>query len=393
VPGFGEEIGPLVVITPPQQKEVLSARQKKKRNQKKKKAESAPLPSITKAPTDDEEPDDDDPDDKAKKDDAPKLPVCRFHKGRRNHKQKVSPSRPASEPALSTQKWLCCDQALSNKGCVGYRIHTPSPDPSPLVLVCQWQFLETPPVHPDNRKTVRHAVALDCEMGINTNYDSELIRVSLIDYMTKEVLVDRLIRPPNLLHANTQYSGVTRKQLEDALESGVGFDHRGPALIEIWTFVGPNTVVVGHDLHNDFNALRWIHSNVVDTYVLEKQSLKAEEQRKAAQEWKDKHAENPQVESSNAGASMTDLGLGLQRMSLGVGDAGKPEQSNAQKEPAQPKAKGSGPLSLKSAVMARLGREIRKYDMHDSIEDAIAARDVAEWHANFRVHGMDGRYM
>ena len=53
-------------------------------------------------------------------------------------------------------------------------------------------------------------------------------------------------------------------------------------------------------------------------------------------------------------------------------------------KPAPRKEKGPGPLALTSIVEARLGRKIRRLGTHDSVEDALAARDVAEWHANHR---------
>jgi len=59
--------------------------------------------------------------------------------------------------------------------------------------------------------------------------------------------------------------------------------------------------------------------------------------------------------------------------------AEKPEEA---KKKTQRAPKGSGPLSLKSLTLQRWGREIQKSGQrgHDSLEDAIAARDLAHWH-------------
>jgi hypothetical protein len=45
------------------------------------------------------------------------------------------------------------------------------------------------------------------------------------------------------------------------------------------------------------------------------------------------------------------------------------------------RVKSSGALSLKTLTMARCGRDIQKAGKrgHDSLEDAIAARDLAHW--------------
>ena len=41
----------------------------------------------------------------------------------------------------------------------------------------------------------RDAVVLDCEMGINARGDQELVRMSAVDYFTGEVLIDTLVWP------------------------------------------------------------------------------------------------------------------------------------------------------------------------------------------------------
>ena len=212
---------------------------------------------------------------------------------------------------------------------------------------------------------------------------------------------------------HTQYSGVTWGQLRRAVESGEAFPSRQAVLGRIWDFVGPDTVVVGHNVSSDLHALRWIHSNIVDTYMLEMEEQLSVEQQKGREKWKGKYAtKDSQAESSKAGAatSRTEEGLeavraGLHGLNVGAhaDDGGEPEmpaevqpvgaQSKGKgpaetrgKEPTRPKEKGAGRLALTSAIEARLGRKIRLFGRHDSVEDALAARDLAEWHANHRAH-------
>jgi RNA exonuclease 1 len=120
----------------------------------------------------------------------------------------------------------------------------------------------------------------------------------------------------------------------------------------VWQFVGPNTVVVGHSAHNDLTALRWIHPVVVDTFLIE--STKA----KNAKAEEKKETDSPTTVSINVA-----------------------KKANEHQQPRHRRAKGSGPLSLKTLAKVRLGREIQTGGRkgHDSLEDAIAARDLAHW--------------
>jgi RNA exonuclease 1 len=169
---------------------------------------------------------------------------------------------------------------------------------------------------------IRTAVVLDCEMGVAESGDSELIRLSMVDYFTCEVLIDSLIWPDvKMAHYNTKFSGVTKTMMEHARRSGNCLFGRKKARLEIWKYVGANTIIVAHGGSGDFNALRLIHRTVVDTQLVE--TLSDEE----------------------------DKGLGL-----------------------------------KTLAKARLGREIQiKGRGHDSLEDAIATRDLLHWHMSLRV--------
>ena len=184
-------------------------------------------------------------------------------------------------------------------------------------------------------------------MGTSKNNETELIRVTLIDYFTSEVLVDSLVWPNvPMLHFNTRFSGVTAGQMNQAKRTGNCFMGRQKALEACWKFVGTNTVVVGHGCQNDLAALRWIHDQVVDTYLIEEAK------------WKEAMAEEEENAKKEA-------------------EQGKDKPA----EPKQKKPKGTGPLTLKTLIMQRLGRVVQNAGRagHDSLEDAVAARDLAHW--------------
>ncbi|KIW91547.1 uncharacterized protein Z519_07513 [Cladophialophora bantiana CBS 173.52] len=118
-----------------------------------------------------------------------------------------------------------------------------------------------------------HAIALDCEMGTSAAGHPELIRLTVVDFFSGAVLIDNLVSPSvRMAHYNTRYSGVTARDMRQALARGtaiLGCDRAREALFR-HCGVGPDTVVVVHGGASDFTALRWIHPLIVDTCILER---------------------------------------------------------------------------------------------------------------------------
>jgi RNA exonuclease 1 len=107
-------------------------------------------------------------------------------------------------------------------------------------------------------------------MGTSWAGDAELIRISAVDYFSGRVLVDSLVYPAvAMAHFNTRYSGVTRGMLETARRANACLEGRDEARLAVWQFVGPHTVLVMHGGKADLLALRWIHGQVIDTYLVE----------------------------------------------------------------------------------------------------------------------------
>lgn len=210
-------------------------------------------------------------------------------------------------------------------------------------------------------------------MGTAKSGDSELIRVTLIDYFSSEVLVDKLVYPDVAMeHYNTRFSGVTRKQMEDARRLKQCLMGKKMARAAVWRFVGPHTIVVGHSVHHDFTAMRWIHNVVLDTWLVESGKKKAQQMESSVK-----------VEAEQDGQE--------QKMfltqSLGLEDVGKVQDARRNAEESKRKLKGSGALSLKTLTLERLGRNIQTAGKqgHDSLEDAIATRDLAHWNVLNRI--------
>lgn len=60
-----------------------------------------------------------------------------------------------------------------------------------------------------------------------------------------------------------RFSGVSKEQLEQP-----GVKSLPEVRRDIARFVGPDTIIIGHGLENDLNAMRLLHSTVVDTALL-----------------------------------------------------------------------------------------------------------------------------
>ena len=207
-----------------------------------------------------------------------------------------------------------------------------------------WQYHQTPGCQkPSDRK----AVAIDCEMGTAKSGDSELIRVTLLDYFSGQVLVDNLVDPDvPMRHFNTRYSGVRPVDMDIARRAGTCLHGRDSARNAVLQFVGPSTLVVGHSTQHDLTALRWIHPKVIDTYILESALNET--------------AENgAPIESTLESLALSDVKI----------------KNNA--NDSQQRSKGNGRLSLKMMSKVKLGRDIQTgQNGHDSFEDALAARDL-----------------
>lgn len=269
-------------------------------------------------------------------------------------------------------------------------------------------------------------------MGTTVCGDSELIRVTMIDYFSSVVLVDRLVYPDvPMLHFNTRFSGVTTRAMMEARKNRTCFFGRDDARKAIWGFVGPHTIVVGHSVNHDLTALRWRHGNVVDTHLLEEFVPLKRDPENRPEASAGELASPCSSSLTDTAAKVTpstlpgrqEIQAGLQDMHLLAGALDNTtilnptpanglcsditsEQNNCFKEDMHPvmaprvqllpgtggysmqgtavaqtkkKSKGYGAMSLKTLTLLRLGRVIQdsKKTGHDSLEDAIATRDLA----------------
>jgi RNA exonuclease 1 len=215
---------------------------------------------------------------------------CMHHWGK-----PVYPKREKTDLATGTLRephYGCCSEPIGSPGCTAGETHVFKTS-SPKRLAAVLQFEETPP---NSKADPDLAVSFDCEMAYTT-YGLELIRLSATTWPQGEALIDVLVRPiGQVLDLNTRFSGVTSEQFLNAVEydpeweplptppkktrETKGFkESKRPQPIPmvpspvaarwlLFSYINPETVLIGHALSNDTNVMRIVHPNIVDTSLL-----------------------------------------------------------------------------------------------------------------------------
>lgn len=184
-----------------------------------------------------------------KLEDADKECICQYHSG------KIIKSE------LNERKYLCCGGVIGatdtipcceSKHHVFYWLN-------PQEMNHFLPFVETKSVW-GIRKGSLEAAGIDCEMGFTTK-GFELLRVTVVDFFTGEEVFDILVKPKGkVLDLNTRWSGIA-----EIKEEAMSFEDSITLLGEV---LDSKTVLIGHGLENDMNAMRLIHHSIVDTAVL-----------------------------------------------------------------------------------------------------------------------------
>lgn len=108
----------------------------------------------------------------------------------------------------------------------------------------------------------RHIISVDCEMCKAVNDEYVLTRVSLLDW-EGNVIMDKLVKPDLAIKDYlTQYSGITAAMLENVTTSLADIQR------ELLELITPRTILIGHSLNSDLNALKLTHPFLIDTGIL-----------------------------------------------------------------------------------------------------------------------------
>jgi RNA exonuclease 1 len=219
-----------------------------------------------------------------------------------------------------SRTWSCCKQLAHERGCKQNPEHTYGSEHDTNVRA-DWKYHPTsaqPFGPPTPNPQVANAIALDCEMGISITGESELIRLTAVDFFTGATLIEKLVCPKAPMKTlNTRYSGVSNAQMTAAVAQRTCLFGRDAARHALLELISQGTVLVVHGGSGDLSSLRILHPHVVDSYILEGYTLAMNEKRE-------------------------------------------------------------GGRSLKNLTKVRTGRDIQMKgkEGHDSLEDALAAREL-----------------
>ncbi|KAF2859622.1 hypothetical protein K470DRAFT_300155 [Piedraia hortae CBS 480.64] len=102
----------------------------------------------------------------------------------------------------------------------------------------------------------RHVLSIDCEIILS------LTRLSVVDWNGKVVL-DELVKPAEpITDYLTGYSGITEQTLRNVTTT------LADAQAKLLSLLTPQTILLGHSLNSDLEALRITHPFIVDTAML-----------------------------------------------------------------------------------------------------------------------------
>ena len=106
------------------------------------------------------------------------------------------------------------------------------------------------------------AYAVDCEMVLTDNEKFSLARISIVDWAGKTVL-DKYVKPTlPIKNYFTQFSGITSEILEGVATTLHDIQQ------ELLTLLGPDSILLGHSLESDLNALQLTHPHIIDTSII-----------------------------------------------------------------------------------------------------------------------------
>ena len=141
----------------------------------------------------------------------------------------------------------------------------------PLRAIKHEDFRQTPLACAESKFL---AVALDCEMARVAGGASEAIFLCVTDYCTGAVLLNRYVRPREpITQMWSSIHGISKSTLENAIRQGQTLWGWEEARSELWKYVDSNTIIVGHALEHDLDALRMIHPRIVDSGILSRKAV------------------------------------------------------------------------------------------------------------------------
>ncbi|KAL3454590.1 hypothetical protein BJX65DRAFT_301226 [Aspergillus insuetus] len=199
--------------------------------------------------------------------------VCRFHPAKKPFERGIVCGRGPGVP--KTARCVNCPKLGPSGGCIVLPAHDFAGPDAKLS-----QMALAPVYNPNARK----AVVLDCEMvgvlGANHRETSEVVRLSAVDFLSGEVVMDTYVSPQgHVLSWRTKFSGVNAAILREKKREGRVITGWRAARDLLWQFIDARTILIGHSLNNDLAVLGMVHTRVVDSAIMTRLAVGEECQR------------------------------------------------------------------------------------------------------------------
>lgn len=117
-------------------------------------------------------------------------------------------------------------------------------------------------------------MTLDCEMAGIASGAGEAILLCVTDYVTGALIINRYVCPTEqITQMRSSIHGVSKATLDKAVSQGQALAGWKEARAELWKYIDGNTILVGHSLEHDLDALRIIHLKIVDSGILSRNAV------------------------------------------------------------------------------------------------------------------------
>jgi hypothetical protein len=98
---------------------------------------------------------------------------------------------------------------------------------------------------------------------------TEVAYLCAVHHFAEEVLINHHVQPTaRVTKWNTFVSGVTVNSMTAAHRTGRIIHGWEEARQRLWRFMSADTILVGHAMHNDLNALGMWHPRILDTAIM-----------------------------------------------------------------------------------------------------------------------------
>ncbi|KAK1452401.1 exonuclease [Colletotrichum cuscutae] len=114
------------------------------------------------------------------------------------------------------------------------------------------------------------ALVIDCEMGGTERGENELIQITILDFLTGNVLLSRRLVNPRrpILDWREDVTGLNATKMSAALLRNEVLDGWEAARAELWRYSDKDTILIGQSVRNDLRVLHTSHARIIDSAII-----------------------------------------------------------------------------------------------------------------------------